>query len=605
MPLRDPQRRHAFFSPLATMIFEWLDVASTLFDPDFGWRGIHERPASNDLLIFELEHGAEAERLTYNKRCLDRAMGEKTTVTAQFAGMSDLFVPIVSRGHVDGVLVTGPFATARPRGADIIERWRVLTGAPGHPSDPEFSHYLSTTLSTLVLEGDQSTTFRKHLECTTRLMAGEGPSDEIYEHVRTFRSELSNVRLPERMWDAARAMVDERTSRTWASQNRAFQLHQLNVRGFPEQLLVGLLVNRDRSADPVDEIVRCDAFQRMCAERANLAGNVLSGRIGSQGVTLLSVTRGSPGRTRRYLLDFAEEISVLGRKRFGFNLHLGICMQPTSLPEQYRVAMAAAEAALSRGVRIVQASEQSSSNPLGPLRRELASLVDESPALLPTRFDRYLDAVAVRSRYRIDSARGHLEAGFDLIAETFAATGTLDPKSIGALVANVERAANEVSTLNELFAVYRKAVVDIVQAAAAPRAARSERSLQRAVDYMQKHQAETLSLQRVARVAGFATKYFSVAFRKKQGITFEHYLIKLRVERARQLLSRTVLDAPLSLESVARMSGFSSANYLCRTFKRSMGETPIAYRERVRQGLVGPRMIPRPEVKKRRARGGG
>jgi hypothetical protein len=73
MSLRHPKRSHALFSPLATMIFEWLDVASTLFDPDFGWRGIHERASSDDLLIFELEHGAEAERLTYNKRCLDRA----------------------------------------------------------------------------------------------------------------------------------------------------------------------------------------------------------------------------------------------------------------------------------------------------------------------------------------------------------------------------------------------------------------------------------------------------------------------------------------------------------------------------------------------------
>jgi AraC-like DNA-binding protein len=456
-------------------------------------------------------------------------------------------------------------------------------------------------LSTLVLEGTHSATFRKLVDHLAKLMSGEGPSDDTYQVVRALRAELMKVRLPERMWDAARAMVDERTSRTWASQNRAFQLMQLNVRGFPEQLLVGLLVSRERTPDPVDEIVRCEAFQRVCVERANEAGNVLAGKIGGQGVTLLSAGRGSPGRTRRYLLDLAEEIALVGRKRFGFNLHLGVCTQPTTLPEQYRVALAAAEEAVSKGVRIVQASDESSTNPLGPLRRELARLVDENPAILPTRFDRYIDAVAVRSRYRIDSARGHLEAGFELIAETFAATGTLDSKSLGALSSNVERAAAEVSTLNELFAVYRRAVADIVQASAQPRAARRDRSVQRAVEYMQKHHVEALSLDRVARVAGFASKYFSLAFRKKQGITFERYLSNLRVERARQLLSRTALDAPLSLERVARMSGFSSANYLCRTFKRSMGETPVGYRDRVRQGLdVGPRMIPRPHVKARR-----
>src|SRR5262249_32858466 len=113
MPQGEPKRRHAILAPMATAIFEWLDVASTLFDPTFGWRGIHERAPSNDLLIFELEHGAEAERLTYNKRCLDRALQERVTVVSQFGGFTDLFVPVSIDGQVDSVMVTGPFATAR------------------------------------------------------------------------------------------------------------------------------------------------------------------------------------------------------------------------------------------------------------------------------------------------------------------------------------------------------------------------------------------------------------------------------------------------------------------------------------------------------------
>jgi YesN/AraC family two-component response regulator len=243
----------------------------------------------------------------------------------------------------------------------------------------------------------------------------------------------------------------------------------------------------------------------------------------------------------------------------------------------------------------VQAGDDfAAASPLGPLRKELAKLVEENPAVLPARFDRHLDAVAVRSRYRLDSARAHLEASFELITESFTASGTLDMKSMGALSANLDRAVEEVGTLNDLFAVYRKAVSDIVEAAAAPRVARRDRSLQRAVEYMQRHHGEALSLGRVARVAGFATKYFSLAFRKKEGITFERYLIKLRVERARQLLARTALGTPLGLDRVAKLSGFSTANYLCRTFKQNMGETPLGYRERVRKGLdVVPREFTR------------
>src|SRR5258706_9532911 len=208
MRQRELRRRHALFAPAAANVFEWLDVACTLWEHG-GWWDIHERSSSADLLRFELEHGVEAERLTYNRRCLSQALHRKSTVTGEIAGFTDLFVPVCSDGgRTDGVLVTGPFATARPTSTDILERWRTLTGSRGHPSDPEFAHYVSTTLSTLVLEGTQTVAFRKLVELCAQLMAGEGSSDAIYAEVRALRGELAGARLAGRMWDAAYAMVD-------------------------------------------------------------------------------------------------------------------------------------------------------------------------------------------------------------------------------------------------------------------------------------------------------------------------------------------------------------------------------------------------------------
>src|SRR5262249_7278776 len=159
--------------------------------------------------------------------------------------------------------------TARPTSTEIHERWQRLTGSRGHLSDPEFAHYIAVTLSTLVLEGKQAAAFRRRVELCAQLMAGEGASDDIFREALALRGELSGARMAERRWDAAQAMVDDRTSRSWASQNRAWQLRQLGVSGFPEQVVVGLFVNQERSADPVDELVRRDAFQHACAMRAN------------------------------------------------------------------------------------------------------------------------------------------------------------------------------------------------------------------------------------------------------------------------------------------------------------------------------------------------
>ena len=87
---------------------------------------------------------------------------------------------------------------------------------------------------------------------------------------------------------------------------------------------------------------------------------------------------------------------------------------------------------------------------------------------------------------------------------------------------------------------------------------------------------EALTLDRVARVAGFAPAYFSVLFKKRIGVTFAHRLSELRLERAKHLLSRS----DLNLARIAELSGLSNAHYLCRVFKRATGDTPAKFRRK-------------------------
>jgi AraC-like DNA-binding protein len=63
------------------------------------------------------------------------------------------------------------------------------------------------------------------------------------------------------------------------------------------------------------------------------------------------------------------------------------------------------------------------------------------------------------------------------------------------------------------------------------------------------------------------------------GVTFARRLRELRLERAKQLLSRS----DLNLTRIAELSGLSSAHYLCRVFKRATGETPQRFRMKIDQ----------------------
>jgi AraC-like DNA-binding protein len=220
-------------------------------------------------------------------------------------------------------------------------------------------------------------------------------------------------------------------------------------------------------------------------------------------------------------------------------------------------------------------------SPLGALRREIARLAVEKPAALPALFERYGEAVAVRFGHSLDAARAHLEAGFERAAEPLAAAGGMDGKSLQTLRTALEQDAGESGSMPQLASVYRRALLDITEAAQGSSDGRRVRSLSRAEQYMREHYAEPLSLRRVAAVAGFAPGYFSTLFHNKQRVTFERYLTKIRIERARQLLSGTVLE----LERVAQLTGLGNRHYFGHVFKRSTGETPMAYRRRVSKQL--------------------
>ncbi|HEV8245547.1 MAG TPA: AraC family transcriptional regulator [Polyangiaceae bacterium] len=529
---------------------------------------------------FEIEHGVESGRYHYNGECVERARQQKKPVLGQFGGLADLFVPIVREQLTRAVLVVGPFATTRPTSVEVFERWRRITGRQGHPSDAEFAHYLSTTLSTLVMNETQIATFSDFLSHFAALLAGEGPPEKHVARMDVLRPELERARLDERVWTTARSMVSERTSRSWSSPHVAGDLKKLGLSHAPDRVVVGLLVNIERDPDPVDELLKRDAFQRACVELARSADSMISGQVGDHGVTFLSRT-GGPSTTRHEkLLGLANKAATLARQRFGMRLHLGSSGLSKSAPlsDHYEAALAAAESALSQGLSVVREAEPRprQGTALGKLRRELAALAEQDPKTLPARFDRYLESVALHCGYRLEAARAHVEAGFEDIAPALFESGALDPRSVTEAQNDLERAASEARTVSDLFSVYRRVVRDLSDAAIHPRTSEQDFRLRRALTHIQRHYQEQLTLQAVARVAGMTPDHFSRLFRRRERMTFAVHLRQLRIERSKQLLTNTNLE----VNRIAKLCGFASQHYFNRTFQTVVGTAPLEWRKR-------------------------
>ena len=97
------------------------------------------------------------------------------------------------------------------------------------------------------------------------------------------------------------------------------------------------------------------------------------------------------------------------------------------------------------------------------------------------------------------------------------------------------------------------------------------KQVEQAIDHIKHHYPEsTLSIEDVARTVCLSTSYFSTIFKNETGITFTDYLIKIRMERAKNLLENT----HLKMYEISSMTGYENAAYFSAAFKRYFRKSP-------------------------------
>ena len=100
-------------------------------------------------------------------------------------------------------------------------------------------------------------------------------------------------------------------------------------------------------------------------------------------------------------------------------------------------------------------------------------------------------------------------------------------------------------------------------------------NMARARQFIEKHQAEPLSLGRVAQSANISRYYFCKMFKRATGMNFIDYLSSVRVEKSKTLL----LNPNSRISEAAFASGFQSMTNFNRAFRRIVGGSPTQFRE--------------------------
>lgn len=98
--------------------------------------------------------------------------------------------------------------------------------------------------------------------------------------------------------------------------------------------------------------------------------------------------------------------------------------------------------------------------------------------------------------------------------------------------------------------------------------------LRKAVEYLQDHYNEQVTLNEVADHTFVSTYYISRLFKRELGKNFVDYLNELRIEKAKELL----MDVRYKTYEVAEKVGIPDAHYFSRLFKKHAGVTPTEFR---------------------------
>ncbi|RTE10733.1 response regulator [Paenibacillus whitsoniae] len=104
--------------------------------------------------------------------------------------------------------------------------------------------------------------------------------------------------------------------------------------------------------------------------------------------------------------------------------------------------------------------------------------------------------------------------------------------------------------------------------------------LKKVTDYIAAHfHNENLDLKEVAETVHITPSYVSTLFKKYNDINFSEYVIRVRMDKAMELLVHTDLKAYEIAESI----GYPNTQYFSALFKKYTGLTPMEYRQQHRK----------------------
>ena len=100
-------------------------------------------------------------------------------------------------------------------------------------------------------------------------------------------------------------------------------------------------------------------------------------------------------------------------------------------------------------------------------------------------------------------------------------------------------------------------------------------ALMKAIDYINDNYKSQIGMEELCEVSGVSKQHLCLLFRSTLAARPMEYIAKRRIQAAKELLT----SSGKSIEEIAAETGFCSASYFCKLFKRHEGISPSKFRK--------------------------
>jgi two-component system response regulator YesN len=137
---------------------------------------------------------------------------------------------------------------------------------------------------------------------------------------------------------------------------------------------------------------------------------------------------------------------------------------------------------------------------------------------------------------------------------------------------------NEMQTIGEILNLIKTVVCSLAEFMTSQRERYKGGVIGEAAKYIEENYAKQgLSLQEVAKHVHMNPVYLSTLFKQEKDINFSDFLLKIRMEKAMELLRRNHMKT----YEVAEIIGYSSPEYFSVCFKKYTGVPPVEFKNKV------------------------